>query len=152
MPSHPPRQGDSPFRVVLRRALPPAAAAGVLTAIILWILSGPAAGVAGLIGVVIALGFFASGLLLMARFVTENNPLLFMAVGMAIYFAQVIVLFGVLVLAWNLESFDTRSAGIAMGVTVIVWQVAQVMAWRQARVPIYDEPAAGAAPAEGESR
>ncbi len=133
--------GDSPFRVVLRRALPPAAGAGLLTAVVLWLVSGPGAGLAGVVGVLIALAFFGSGLLLMARFVRDNNPMVFMAAGMAIYFGQVIALLLVLIVAREVESFDSWSAGIAMLVTIVVWQVAQVLAWRRARVPVYDAAA-----------
>lgn len=130
---------DSPFRVVLRRALPPAAAAGLVTAVVLGMASGLAAGVAGVLGVLIAVAFFGSGLLLMARFVRDNNPMVFMAAGMAIYFGQVIALLLVLIVARQVESFDSWSAGIAMLVTIVVWQVAQVVAWRRVRVLIYDD-------------
>jgi hypothetical protein len=137
-------RGDNLFHVVLRRALVPAAAAGVVTAVVLGLVRGLGGAVAGVIGVVIALAFFASGLVMVGRFVRDrSNPMLFMAVGMAVYFAQVLVLLGVLVVARQVESFDSVAAGIAMLVTVLVWQGAQLLAWRHARVPVYDEPDTG---------
>jgi len=136
-------RGDNLFDVVLRRALLPAAAAGALTSLVLTPFRGVAGLVAALVGVVIGLAFFASGLFVVGRFVRDNsNPALFMAVGMAVYFAQVMVLLGVLVLARRVESFDSVAAGIALLVTVVVWQAAQMYAWRHARVPVYDEPPA----------
>jgi hypothetical protein len=71
-----------------------------------------------------------------------------MAVGMTVYFAQVIVLFGVLILARQVDAFDSRSAGIAMLVAILSWQVAQMRAWRRARVPVYDEQPQAETPPE----
>ena len=51
-------------------------------------------GLSALVGVAIAIAFFASGLLLMDKLVRDRDPMLFMAVGMAIYFAQVLLLLG----------------------------------------------------------
>ncbi|WP_018156598.1 hypothetical protein [Demetria terragena] len=137
--------GHNPFRLVLRRAAVPTAIAGVATAVILWIVRDLTAFWSGLVGAGIAVAFFVSGMLMMSKFVRSADPMLFMAVGMATYFGQIIVLFGVLVVARQIEALDSWSAGVAMLVSIVVWQVAQVVAWRQARVPIYDEPAPDAA-------
>lgn len=132
------------FSVLLRGALPPTVVAGVVTAAIIWAMNGTQAGVSALIGVVITVAFFASGLLVMSRVVVDTgNPMLFMAVGMAVYFAQVIALFGVLWVGKSSASFDTRAAGIAILVCVLVWQAAQMRAWRRARVPVYDNAGSG---------
>jgi hypothetical protein len=132
-------QGDNLFHVVLRGALLPTAVAGILTSIVLAFFRGVDGGVAGLIGVVIGLAFFASGLFIVGRFVKDTTePMLFMAVGMAVYFAQVLLLLGVLVVARRAEGFDSYAAGIALLVCVLVWQGAQMRAWRRARVPVYD--------------
>lgn len=134
--------GSNPFTVVLRGALLPAAVAGAVAAIALGLARGPAGGISAVVGALIALAFFVSGLVLMARLVKDNNPLLFMAVGMSVYFAQVLVLLGVLIVARRVDALDSWAAGIAMLVVVIVWQAAQVLAWRRARVPVYDLPEA----------
>lgn len=133
--------GSYPFSATLRGSLVPALVVGGLTALGLGLFRGLDGAVSALVGVAIAIGFFASGLLIMDKVVKDKNPMLFMAVGMSVYFAQVLVLLGVLVVARRVESLDSRAAGIAMGVSVIVWQVAQMRAWRNARVPVYDEPA-----------
>ena len=132
--------GSYPFSATLRGSLVPALVVGALTALVLGLFRGLDGAVSALVGVAIAIGFFASGLLIMDKVVKDKNPMLFMAVGMSVYFAQVLVLLGVLVVARRVESLDSRAAGIAMGVSVIVWQVAQMRAWRNARVPVYDEP------------
>ncbi|MGB3761698.1 MAG: hypothetical protein WA966_00640 [Ornithinimicrobium sp.] len=131
---------DNVFTVMLRGSLPPSAVAGAGAAVVLGAFGGWGALLSGLVGVIIALAFFASALVGMARFVRNADPMLFMAVGMSLYFAQVIVLLGVLIVARGIESLDMRSAGIAMLVTILVWQVAQMRAWRRARIPVYDEP------------
>lgn len=134
------RTNNVAFSVLLRGALPPTLVAGVLATIVIAIASGPRAGVSAAIGVAIVVGFFASGLLVVSRFVTDTaNAMLFMAVGMAVYLAQVIVLLVVLIISLEVQAFDSRAAGVAMLVAIIVWQVAQMRAWRRARVPIYDE-------------
>jgi ATP synthase protein I len=151
--------GSYPFSATLRGSLVPALAAGVLSSVVLGLMRGVDGGLSALVGVAIAIAFFASGLLLMDKLVRDRNPMLFMAVGMSVYLAQVLVLLGVLVLARRVDALDSRAAGIAMLVTVVVWQVAQMRAWRNARVPVYDTPvdASGAAaseprkPANGES-
>ena len=127
------------FSVLLRGALPPALVAGLLASVVVGVVSGPRAGVSGLVGVLIAVAFFASGLLVVSRVVVDTaNPMLFMAVGMAVYVAQVLALLGVLLLATAVDVFDTRAAGIVVLVTVVAWEAAQLRAWRHARVPIYD--------------
>lgn len=135
--------GSYPFSATLRGSLVPAVVAGVLTSVVLGLARGLDGGLSALVGVGIAIAFFASGLLLMDKLVRDRNPMLFMAVGMSVYLAQVLVLLGVLVLARRVDALDSRAAGIAMLVTVVVWQVAQMRAWRNARVPVYDTPAEG---------
>lgn len=136
-----PPAGSNPFTVVLRGALLPAAVAGAVAALVLGLFRGPGGGISALVGAAIALAFFVSGLFVVGRFVRDTtNPLLFMAVGMSVYLAQVLVLLGVLVVARRVDALDSWAAGVAMLVTVIVWQVAQVITWRRARVPVYDPP------------
>jgi uncharacterized membrane protein len=130
--------GSYPFSATLRGALVPTVVAGGIAALVLGLVRGVAGGVSGLVGVAIAVVFFASGLLLMDKLVRDRDPMLFMAVGMAIYFAQVLLLLGVLIVAGKVESLDSWAAGVAMLVAVLAWQVGQIRAWRRARVPVYD--------------
>jgi ATP synthase protein I len=137
----------SPERILpamLRQSFPPAAVVGVLAALVVGLVQGTLPGLSAVMGVVLALAFFASGLLLTARFVRGADPMLFMAVGMSVYCAQVLALLVVLILAREQESLDLRAAGLGMFVTILVWQVAQIRAWRRARVPVYDTDVDGA--------
>lgn len=130
--------GSYPFTATLRASVVPTLVAGVLTSVVLGLVRGLDGAVSGLVGVAIAIGFFASGLLLMQKLVHDRNPMLFLAVGMAVYFAQVIVLLGVLIVSRRVDALDSFAAGVAMLVSVVVWQIAQMRAWRRARVPVYD--------------
>ena len=132
--------GSYPFSATLRGAMVPTLAAGAAATVVLALTRGIAGGVSALVGVAIAVVFFGSGLLLMDKLVRDRDPMLFMAVGMAIYFAQVLMLLGILVIAGRIESLDSWAAGVAMLVAVLAWQVGQVRAWRRARVPVYDQP------------
>ncbi|GAA2733258.1 hypothetical protein GCM10009867_10860 [Pedococcus aerophilus] len=136
--------GSYPFSATLRGSLVPTLVVGLVTSVVLALVRGVDGGLSAVVGVVIAVVFFASGLLVMDKVVKDKNPVLFMAVGMSVYFAQVLVLLGVLVVARRVDSLDSRAAGIAMLVAVVTWQVAQMRAWRNARVPVYDTPAEGA--------
>lgn len=133
--------GSYPFSATLRGAMVPTLVAGAAAAVVLALTRGPGGGVSALVGVAIAVVFFGSGLLLMDKLVRGRDPMLFMAVGMAVYFGQVLLLLGVLVVARRVESLDSWAAGVAMLVAVLAWQVGQVRAWRSARVPVYDAPA-----------
>lgn len=135
--------GSYPFSATLRGALVPTLVAGGLATVVLALTRGVDGGVSALVGVAIAVVFFGSGLLLMDKLVRDRDPMLFMAVGMAVYFGQVLLLLGVLLVAGKVESLDSWAAGVAMLVAVLAWQVGQVRAWRRARVPVYDPPADG---------
>lgn len=127
------------FSVLLRGALPPTVVVGAVSSAVVALVAGLSAGVSALVGVAIVVAFFASGLLAVSRIVVDtSNPMLFMAVGMAVYFMQVIVLFGVLVAARNFEAFDSRAAAIVMLLCILTWQAGQMVAWHRARVPVYD--------------
>ena len=123
---------------MLRQSFPPAAVLGLLAALLIGLAQGWTPGLSAVLGVGLTLAFFASGLLLTARFVRSADPMLFMAVGMSVYFAQVLGLLVVLIVARGREGLDLRAAGLAMFVTILAWQVAQIRAWRRARIPVYD--------------
>lgn len=142
MTSTPPRssKADAPLTVILRGALLPAGVVGVIVVLVAWVWRGSAGAGSALIAVVLALLFFSSGLVLLHRFVTESNPMLFMAVGVAVYLAQILVLLGCMLLLNGVSWLDTKVFAVALLVVLIAWQAFQFRAWQGARVPIYDEP------------
>src|SRR6476660_8040842 len=111
--------GSYPFSATLRGALVPTLVAGGVATVVLALTRGLDGGVSALVGVAIAVVFYGSGLLLMDKLVRDRDPMLFMAVGLAIYFGQVLLLLGVLVVAGRIESLDSWAAGVAMLVAVL---------------------------------
>ena len=96
----------------------------------------------GLIGLVVSVGFFASGMFLLSRLVRSASPHAFFAVAMAVYLGQVIGLLLVIMLFNDAPTVDGVSLGVVALVVTLVWQVFAMRALRRARVPVYD-PSAG---------
>lgn len=134
-----------PFAVMLRGALLPALLGGGLAWIVVALWRGGADAVAGgFLGLVVSVGFFASGMLLMSRLVRSANPHAFFAVGMAVYLGQVIALLLVIMAFKDADWVDGPSLGWVALVVTIVWQAFAMRALRRARIPVYDEPSASA--------
>ena len=140
IPSTEPHAG-APFGAMLRGALLPSTVAGVLAVVgvVLW-RGGSDAAAGGLIGLVVSVGFFASGMFLLSRLVRGSSPHAFFAVAMAVYLGQVIVLLLVILLFNDAPTVDGVSLGVVALVVTLVWQVFAMLALRRARVPVYDPP------------
>ena len=141
----------SPFAAMLRDSLVPSAAVGVVCAVVFAVLNGVAGGVSSLFGTVLALAFFASGLLVL-RTLRTLSPVAIMAAAMAVFFAQVIVLGVVLVLATKVESLDGPATGITVAIVVVAWQIFQVRSFMRTRQHVYDPDASGASTTSGGSQ
>lgn len=139
-PSTEPHAG-APFAAMLRGAFLPSAVAGVLAAVVLVLVRGGDALAGAAIGLVVALGFFASGMFLLSRLVRTANPQAFFAVAMAVYLGQVIALLLVIMAFKDAAWVDGIALGTTAFVVTIVWQVFAMRALRTARVPVYDQPA-----------
>jgi hypothetical protein len=137
---HPAARAGAPFEIVLRGTLVPSVVCGALAVVGCAVVRGPASILSGVIGLAVAVGFFASGLLLLSRLLRDRNPLTFMAVGMAIYLAQVLALLAFMIAFLNAAWLDGRAFGIVAFVVTIAWQGFSMRAWRQARILVYDEP------------
>lgn len=125
---------------MLRGALVPSlvAAALCIVALGLW-RGGQAAGSAAL-GCAVTIAFFASGLVMMSRLVRSANAMAFMAVGMAVYFGQILALLIFLILFRDAAWIDGPALAYPALIVTIVWQGFAMRAMRRARIPVYDEP------------
>lgn len=145
-PTAAPKAG-APFGVMLRGALVPSAVAGLVAVVAYAVLRGPASGLSALLGSVVAVGFFATGMLLLSRLVRSANPFAFLAVGMAVYLGQVLALLLFMLAFRDRAWVDGPALGIAALVVTLAWQVFAIRAFRAARFPVYDdalpEPAGG---------
>lgn len=130
----------SPFAAMLRGAVIPMA--GTLPVVVLgfWITRQTRGGLSALLGVSIAVVFFASGLYVMKR-VTNAHPLSVLAGALAVYLGQVIFLGLVILSLSGADWLDGTAFGLSVLAVALVWQVSQVVAFIRLRKPVYDEPA-----------
>ena len=128
------------FAAMLRAAVIPVVAAAPVIVLVFWITRQTRGGVASLLGVTIAVAFFASGLYVMKR-VTNSNPLSVLAGALAVYLGQVIFL-GLVILALSgADWLDGEAFGLSILAVALVWQLSQVVTFVRLRKPVYDEPA-----------
>jgi ATP synthase protein I len=126
----------APFGAMLRGALLPSVLAGLLTVVVLVAIRGVDALAGALIGLVVAVAFFASGMFLLSRLVRSASPHAFVAVAMAVYLGQVFVI----IAFKNADWVDGVALGLVALVVTIAWQVFAMIALRRARTLVYDEP------------
>jgi ATP synthase protein I len=131
----------APFAAMHRGALLPSVLAGLLTVVVLVAVRGLDALAGALIGLVVSVAFFASGMFLLSRLVRSASPTAFFAVAMAVYFGQIIFLLLVIIAFLDADWVDGVALGLVVLVVTLVWQVFAMIALRKARIPVYDEPA-----------
>ena len=124
---------------MLRAAMVPMAFVGPAIVFVFWITRQTRGGLAALLGVSVAVAFFASGLYVMKR-VTNANPLSVMAAALAVYLGQVIFLGVVIFSLSSADWLDGRAFGLSVLAVALIWQVLQVVAFLHLRKPVYDEP------------
>ncbi|MGG5260857.1 hypothetical protein [Phycicoccus avicenniae] len=131
----------APFAVMLRGALVPASVAGALTVVVLTAVRGLDALPGSLLGLAVSIGFFASGMFLLSRLVRSASPHAFLAVAMAVYLAQILVLLVFFIVFRNASWVDGTALALTALVVTLAWQAFAWRAMRTARLPVYDEPA-----------
>jgi len=139
-PSGPGPGPGSPFAAMLRAAVIPMACTGPAIVLVFWITRQTRGGLASLLGVSIAVAFFASGLYVMNR-VTNANPLSVLAGALAVYLGQVIFLGLVIFSLSGAQWLDGKAFGLSVLAVALIWQVSQVVAFIRLRKPVYEEPA-----------
>ena len=140
-----------PFAAMLRATVLPMVATTPVVVAVFWITRGTSGGLAAMLGVAIAVVFFASGLYVMGR-VTNANPISVLAGALAVYLGQVIFL-GVVILAFSgADWLDGTAFGLSVLAVALIWQVCQVVAFMRLRQPVYDEHADPAGEPSDESR
>lgn len=137
----------APFAVMLRGALLPATVAGALAVLVALVVGGGSAALSAVLGLVVSVAFFASGMMLMSRLVRSASPGAFLAVAMTVYLGQVLFILLFLMVFMRQAWVDGKALGLTALVVTLVWQAAAMVALRRGRQPIYDEPTAG--PGEG---
>ena len=129
-----------PFAAMLRAALVPMACTAPVIVLAFWMTRQTRGGLAALLGVSIAVAFFASGLYVMER-VTNANPLSVLAGALAVYLGQVIFLGIVIVLLSGAGWLDGMAFGLSVLAVALIWQLSQVLAFVRLRKPVFEVPA-----------
>ena len=136
-------EAGAPFAVMLRGALVPSLAAGAATVVVLTVVRGSEALAGGVLGLVVSVLFYASGMFMLSRLVRSTSPHAFFAVAMAVYLAQVIALLLFIMVFRGAEWVDGFALGVTALVVTLAWQLFAMRALRRAPMPIYDDPAPG---------
>jgi len=136
-------EAGAPFAVMLRGALVPSLAAGAVTVVVLTVVRGSEALAGGVLGLVVSVLFYASGMLMLSRLVRSTSPHAFFAVAMAVYLAQVIALLLFIMVFRGAEWVDGFALGVTALVVTLAWQLFAMRALRRAPMPVYDDPAPG---------
>lgn len=135
----PPAPGP-PFAALLRGAVIPTVCITPVIVLVFWITRQTRGALAALLGVSIALVFFAGGLYVMKR-VSNANPISVLAGALAVYLGQVIFLGLVIVSLSGADWLDAKAFGLSVLAVALLWQLFQVVAFMRLRKPVYDEPA-----------
>lgn len=134
------RSGTDPFAAMLRGAFYPTVAVGPVAVLVAALASGGRAALGAALGFVVAIAFFALGLLVMRRLQSASDPLRLLASAMAVFLGQMIFLLLVIVALQGADWLDATAFGLAALAVALVWQVFQVLAWMRTRRPVFDEP------------
>lgn len=131
----------APFAVMLRGALLPASIAGALAVLVLAVARGTDSVAGSVLGLLVSLAFYASGMFLLSRLVRSASPHAFLAVAMAVYLGQLFALLVFFIVFRNAPWVDGTALAVTALVVTLAWQAFAYRALRTARLPIYDEPA-----------
>lgn len=137
-----PKQSMSSDVVTLVRT--PAVVAGlvgVVAMVVGGIVEGGKGVLAAFLGVVVVVGFFAFGQLVVGR-VLRNNPMLALNVALLVYLVQIAVLFVLLLVLRDATFFAPRVFAFTVLVCALTWIAGAVIGFSRSR-DLYVEPGSG---------
>jgi ATP synthase protein I len=139
-PGPPPVSPAPPFAAMLGATVTPILVTAPLIVLAFWVTRQTAGGLAALLGVLIAIAFFAGGLYVMGR-VTNANPISVLVGALAVYLGQVLFLGVVIISLSGADWLDGKAFGLSILAVALIWQVCQVWAFLRLRKPVYDDSA-----------
>jgi ATP synthase protein I len=135
-----PHTDRDPFAVMLRGAFLPTVAVGPVAVVVAAVVGGGKAALGAALGFVIALAFFALGLVVMRKLGSAADPLRFLASALAVFMGQMIFLLVVIIALQDATWLDGTAFGITVLAVALVWQVFQVIAFVRSRRLAFDAP------------
>jgi len=135
--------------VVLRRATLITLVVGVVCTVVGTVVSGPKGLIAGVLGTLIAVAFFAVGQYIVAR-VLRNSPETAFMTAMAVYMGQILLLFVILLLVRDATFFAPKVFAATIIACTLAWIFASAtLTWRSK--VLYVEPVESTTSADPES-
>jgi hypothetical protein len=123
-----------------RSALVWALPVAVLVATALWLVRGPAAAAAAVIGAVIAVGAFAGGVWGVGKLL-DHLPGAEVPGALALYLIQLLLLVSVVLVVRELDGLDARATAVGLFATALAYQVGQVVGFLRSRTLLVDPEA-----------
>lgn len=124
---------------MLRGAFLPTLAVGPVAVVVAAVLGGGKAALGAALGFVIAMVFFALGLLVMRKLGGATDPFRFLASALAVFMGQLIFLLVVIIALQGATWLNGTAFGLTILAVAVVWQVFQVVAYVRSRKPVFDE-------------
>ncbi|MFD7864721.1 MULTISPECIES: hypothetical protein [unclassified Streptomyces] len=124
-------------RTLLQTAVP-TATAGVAAVAISGGVAGGKGALGALVGTIVVILFMGIGMVVLQR-TARSMPHLFQAMGLALYTAQLLLLFIFVAVFKNTSLFNPKAFAITLVATTLVWIGAQARAHMKAKI-LYVEP------------
>ncbi|MER5948237.1 hypothetical protein ABT127_19490 [Streptomyces sp. NPDC001904] len=122
----------------LLQALVPTAIAGVIAAVISGVLAGGKGVIGAVVGTLLVIAFMGIGQIVLYR-TAKSLPQLFQAMGMMLYFAQLLLLLIFVAVFKNTTLFNPRAFAATLVAVTVVWMGFQARAHLKAKV-FYVDP------------
>jgi hypothetical protein len=123
-----------------RSALVWALPVAVLVATALWLVRGPAAAAAAVVGAVIAVAAFAGGVWGVGKLL-DHLPGAEVPGALALYLIQLLLLVSVVLVVRELDGLDARATAVGLFATALAYQVGQVVGFLRSRTLLVDPEA-----------
>ncbi|GAB7190435.1 hypothetical protein NUM3379_11410 [Kineococcus sp. NUM-3379] len=127
---------EDPFGVLLRRSVLPTLVAGALCAVGAGLWRGPAGGLSAALGAAIVVLFFGARLLVMRR-AARTNPQMLLVIALAVYTGKVVLLGIAMLVLTQVAGVDTRTLGLTVLLTAVVWLAAEMRGFVRLRIPVF---------------
>ena len=128
---------------MLRGAFLPTLAVGPVAVVVAAVLGGGKAALGAGLGFVIAMVFFALGLLVMRKLGGATDPFRFLASALAVFMGQLIFLLVVIIALQGATWLNGTAFGLSILAVAVVWQVFQVVAYVRSRKPVFEPRISG---------
>lgn len=114
---------------------------GVVATIVGGVTEGGKGVLAGILGTIVVVGFFAGGQIVVGR-VLRNNPMFALNVALLVYLVQIGVLFLLLLLLRDASFFATRVFAFTVLACALTWILGAVIGFSRTKM-LYVEPGSG---------